>query len=86
MPYHGKREVIKSPVEDIVSAHTVAGHADMTHWREADDTQDSDGIDGLFWRQTYDPVNNSLSVFPLLPPIQILINDAIGSSCSLYLS
>src|SRR5271169_6396294 len=23
--YHGKREVIKSPVQDIISAHTVAG-------------------------------------------------------------
>ena len=63
-PYHGKREVIKSPVQDIISAHAVAGHADVTHWEEMDDSQDSDGIDGLFWRQTYDPTTNKLSVAP----------------------
>lgn len=62
-PYHGKREVIKSPVQDIISAHTVAGHADVTHWEEMDDSQDADGIDGLFWRQTYDPATNKLSVY-----------------------
>jgi hypothetical protein len=64
-PYHGKREVIKSPVQDIISAHTVAGHADVTHWEEMDDTQDADGIDGLFWRQTFDPSTNKLSVYSL---------------------
>ena len=61
-PYHGRREVIRSPVQDIISAHTVAGHADVTHWDEMDDTKDSDGIDGLFWRQAFDPSTGKLSV------------------------
>jgi BAH domain len=65
--YHGRREVIKSPVQDIISAHTVAGHADVTHWEEMDDTQDADGIDGLFWRQTFDPVSGKLGVKPPQP-------------------
>lgn len=65
--YHGKKEVIKSPVQDIISAHTVAGHADVTHWEEMDDSQDADGIDGLFWRQTFDPSTGKLSVLPLTP-------------------
>jgi len=60
--YHGKKEVIKSPVQDIISAHTVAGHADITQWEETDDNQDADGIDGLYWRQTLDPVTFKLSV------------------------
>jgi hypothetical protein len=64
-PYHGRREVIKSPVQDIISAHTVAGHADVTQWEETDDNQDADGIDGLFWRQTFEPASGKLSVkFP----------------------
>lgn len=62
LPYHGKREIIKSNVQDIISAHTVAGHADVTHWNEMDDSQDADGIDGLFWRQTFDPYAGKLSV------------------------
>ena len=61
-PHHGKREIIKSSVEDVISAHTVAGHADVTHWEEMDDSMDADGIDGLFWRQTFDPAKNTLSV------------------------
>jgi hypothetical protein len=62
--HHGRREIIKSSVEDVISAHTVAGHADVTHWQEMDDTKDADGIDGLFWRQTFDPKKNILSVIP----------------------
>ena len=65
-PYHGRREIIKSPVQDIISAHTVAGHADVTYWEEMDDTKDADGIDGLFWRQTFDPVTFKLSVSLLI--------------------
>jgi hypothetical protein len=61
-PYHGRREIVKSSVEDVISAHSVAGHADVTHWEEMDDSMDADGIDGLFWRQTFDPVGNILSV------------------------
>jgi BAH domain len=79
-PYHGKREVIKSAVQDIISAHTVAGHADVTHWQEMDDNQDADGIDGLFWRQTYDPALNKLSVSPRRCCIS-----GVGASSTLYL-
>jgi hypothetical protein len=62
--HHGKREIIKSNVEDVISAHTVSGHANVTHWQEMDDTKDADGVDGLFWRQTFDPKKNILSVIP----------------------
>jgi hypothetical protein len=85
-PYHGKREVIKSPVQDIISAHTVAGHADVTHWEEMDDAKDADGIDGLFWRQTFDPFTKKLSVgspFPLLETSWLTIFK--GGAIALYL-
>lgn len=81
--YHGKREIINSAVRDIISAHTVAGHADVTHWEEMDDRQDADGIDGLFWRQTYDPFLDKLSVCSHLFFL-VLIN--IGTKAALHMS
>jgi hypothetical protein len=77
-PYHGKREVIKSSVQDIISAHTVAGHADVTHWEEMDDAKDSDGIDGLFWRQTFDPYEGKLSVLALFRSFHKTLGCAIA--------
>jgi hypothetical protein len=61
-PYHGSKEVIKSSVVDFVSAYTVAGHAQVSHWVESDDEQDANGIDGLVWRQTLHPRTGKLSV------------------------
>ena len=61
-PHHGKREIIKSKAQNIISAVTVAGSADVTYWDENDDSKDADGIDGLFWRQTFDPSTRKLSV------------------------
>ena len=85
-PYHGKREVIKSPVQDIISAHTVAGHADVTHWEEMDDTKDAEGIDGLFWRQTFDPFTKKLSVSSLCPLLENLwLTTFKGAAIALYL-
>lgn len=81
-PYHGKKEVIKSPVQDIISAHTVAGHADVTHWNEMDDSQD--GIDGLFWRQTFDPSSGKLSV--RTPCMKFVPYRFLGNSNTLHLS
>ena len=80
-PYHGRREVIKSPVQDIISAHTVAGHADVTHWEEMDDTKDSDGIDGLFWRQTFDPFTGKLSVSPTFVIVQLTLSKEPRQHC-----
>ena len=82
-PYHGKKEVIKSPVQDIISAHTVAGHADVTHWNETDDSQDADGIDGLFWRQTFDPASFKLSVQTRFHSLST--NRVSGTSTALYM-
>jgi hypothetical protein len=61
-PYHGKREVIKSQVKGFISAHTIAGHAELSQWIETDDEQDAGGIDGLFWRQILDDQTGKLSV------------------------
>jgi hypothetical protein len=80
-PYHGRREVIKSPIQDIISAHTVAGHADVTQWEETDDNQDADGIDGLFWRQTFTPTSGKLSVLLL----SLVKADVSGTSITLYM-
>jgi len=84
-PYHGKREVIKSPVQDIISAHTVAGHADVTHWEEMDDTKDADGIDGLFWRQTFDPYSGKLGVCPSSSSCSEADEYFIGRAIALHL-
>jgi hypothetical protein len=84
-PYHGKREVIKSPVQDIISAHTVAGHADVTHWEEMDDTKDADGIDGLFWRQTFDPYSGKLSVCPSSSACPEADEYCVGRAIALHL-
>ena len=65
-PYHGKKEIIKSSAEDFISVHTVAGHADVTHWKEMDDNDDAEGMGGLFWRQTFDPSTMTRSVTSLL--------------------
>ena len=57
-PYHGAEEVIKSPWQDIIKVHTVVGHANVTHWNEEDNTQIGK-IDGLYWRQSLDPVTGN---------------------------
>jgi hypothetical protein len=62
--YHGKNELIRCRDQDIISALTVAGHADVTHWKEGDNSHDIDGIEGLFWRQTL-VGSTHLTVYPL---------------------
>lgn len=63
LSYHGTNEIIKSARQDIIDVQAVAGRANVVHWNEDDDTQDANGIDGLYWRQTFDHVTSKLSVF-----------------------
>ena len=38
-PYHGKYEIIRSTLEDIISAEAVADPCQVVHWDEYDDKQ-----------------------------------------------
>jgi hypothetical protein len=49
-PYHGKYEVVRTILEDIISIETVAGSCTVIQWDENDDSQRC--LDVLFWRQT----------------------------------
>ena len=60
--YHGKYEIVRSTLEDVISAEAVAGLAEVVHWNENDDGQQC--LNVLFWRQTCDPNGNKLSVIP----------------------
>ena len=61
-PYHGKYEIIRSTLEDIISAEAVADPCQVVHWDEYDDKQRC--LDVLFWRQTWNPKSKKLSVIP----------------------
>ena len=56
--YHGKEELIASNHMDIIDAMTVAGRAKVMQWSEKDDEDPK----GLYWRQTFNFVNQKLSV------------------------
>ncbi|KIW92176.1 uncharacterized protein Z519_07160 [Cladophialophora bantiana CBS 173.52] len=50
-PYHGKRELVLSNHVDIVEAHTISGHAEVSHWDEEDDSNKT-VLRERYWRQT----------------------------------
>ncbi|EXJ74335.1 uncharacterized protein A1O5_02631 [Cladophialophora psammophila CBS 110553] len=50
-PYHGKRELVLSNHVDIVEAHTISGHAEVSHWDEDDDSNKT-VLRERYWRQT----------------------------------
>ena len=51
-PYHGKNELILSNHVDIVEAQTIACHAAISHWDEADDSNKI--LEERYWRQMLD--------------------------------
>lgn len=58
--YHGSEELIASNDMSIVDECRVTGHADISHWIEAD--EDEPANHPYFWRQTYDKITDKLSV------------------------
>ena len=58
-PHHGKDELIASNKMGVIDATNVRGHADVTHWIEA---QQEEAPDGIYWRQTFDHLTEQLSV------------------------
>ncbi|EXJ88251.1 hypothetical protein A1O1_05181 [Capronia coronata CBS 617.96] len=52
-PYHGKHELILSNYTDIIEAHSIASHAEMSTWDENDDSNQLMLLE-RYWRQTLD--------------------------------
>ncbi|KAL2408081.1 hypothetical protein ABEF95_016246 [Exophiala dermatitidis] len=52
-PYHGKQELILSNYTDIIEAHAIACHAEVSFWDENDDSNQL-VLQERYWRQTLD--------------------------------
>lgn len=52
--YHGHSELVLSNCADIIDATSISSNAEISHWREDDDTADERPLNALFWRQTLD--------------------------------
>lgn len=52
-PYHGKQELILSNYTDIIEAHSISCHAEVSHWDENDDSNQT-VLSERYWRQTLD--------------------------------
>ncbi|KAI9679977.1 MAG: hypothetical protein M1817_004992 [Caeruleum heppii] len=57
-PYHGKDELLPSNHQEVIDAMSVAGKANVRHWKEEDDEP---VLEGMYWRQTYAFHTNKLS-------------------------
>ncbi|RMZ90785.1 hypothetical protein DV736_g1996, partial [Chaetothyriales sp. CBS 134916] len=51
--YHGQQELVLSNHVEVVEATTISGPAQVSHWREEDE-EDETPLYPLFWRQTLD--------------------------------
>ena len=58
--YHGQSEMIASSHHDIISATTVSEKIDVRYYEEHEDN--APPAEGFFWRQTYNPHTQRLSV------------------------
>ncbi|EXJ87055.1 hypothetical protein A1O3_04012 [Capronia epimyces CBS 606.96] len=52
-PYHGRQELILSNCVDVVETHSIASHAEVSHWDENDDSNQNFLLE-RYWRQTLD--------------------------------
>ncbi|KAJ6437620.1 ebs-bah-phd domain-containing protein [Purpureocillium lavendulum] len=62
-PYHGVNELIASNHMDVVNVLSVAAHAVVNQWVEADDDQVQES---LYWRQAFDCRTSQLSSVDLI--------------------
>lgn len=56
--YHGGHELVASNYMEVLDVLSFAGKADVWHWPEEDDNLNHK----LYWRQTYNRKNETLSV------------------------
>ena len=59
LDYHAGNELIASNLMEIMDAMTVTDKAEVTHVKEEYTEQPAEG---LFWRQKFDSLSNTLSV------------------------